>query len=286
MFSVVLDAVLHPCAKAAAEATFESLRALVVDCQRAGLLARHEPLTAARIAWAHVHGITELARRRQFAFETRKEILDFAAMAGDGPLRILDAGSGVTYFPYLLCSHLAHAQVTCCDSNSAYERMFAAINERTPGSRVTFKTALLQSLPLEDASQDAICCISVLEHTDNYRAILGEFRRVLRPGGLLALTFDLSLDGRFKLSRGQAGELLGAIGEMYTIPGVDVNKELARLDQRGEILSTDLVRRTEPALLPWKYPLLLAIKDLLSGKGWTGGFRSKSVFCLEARKLG
>jgi ubiquinone/menaquinone biosynthesis C-methylase UbiE len=225
------------------------------------------------------------SRRWEYPFSAQK-ILDFAATAGDRPLRILDAGSGVTYFPYFLCSHLPNASVTCCDSNLAYERMFAAINERTPASRVTFKTAFLQSLPLEDASQDAICCISVLEHTDNYRAVLGEFRRVLRPGGLLVMTFDLSLDGRFKLSRAQAAELLGAIGEMYTIPGVDVNKELARLDQRDEILSTDLVRRTEPALLPWKYPLLLAIKDLLSGKGWTGGFRSKSVFCLEARKLG
>lgn len=223
------------------------------------------------------------SRRWEYPFSAQK-ILDFAASAGGETVRILDAGSGVTYFPYMLCSHLPRAQVTCCDSNSAYERMFAAINEQTPGSRVTFKTALLQSLPLEDASQDAICCISVLEHTDNYRAILSEFRRVLRPGGLLVLTFDLSLDGRFKLSRDQATELLSAISEMYKISGVDVNKDLARLDHPGEILSTDMVRRTEPELLPWKYPKLMAIRDLLSGKGWTGGFRSKSVFCLEARK--
>jgi AcrR family transcriptional regulator len=81
MFSVELDPHLHPSAKAAADASFESLLALVVDCQRAGLLPRYEPLTAARIAWAHVHGITELARRRQFGFKTRKEIVDFASTA-------------------------------------------------------------------------------------------------------------------------------------------------------------------------------------------------------------
>ena len=63
--------------------TNEALLVLVVDCQRAGLLPRYEPRTAARIAWAHVHGITVLARRRQFGFKTRKEIVEFAAIATD-----------------------------------------------------------------------------------------------------------------------------------------------------------------------------------------------------------
>jgi AcrR family transcriptional regulator len=81
MFSVELDPDIHPSAKAAADASFESLLALVVDCKRAGLLPRYDSNTAARIAWAHVHGITELARRRQFGFKTRKEIVDFTSIA-------------------------------------------------------------------------------------------------------------------------------------------------------------------------------------------------------------
>jgi AcrR family transcriptional regulator len=81
MFSVELDPDTDPSAKKAADASFESLLALVVDCQRDGFLARYEPHTAARIAWAHVHGITDLARRRRFGFKTRKEIVDFTAMA-------------------------------------------------------------------------------------------------------------------------------------------------------------------------------------------------------------
>lgn len=81
MFSIELDPDIHPSARAAGDASFESLLTLVVDCQRAGLLRRYEPRTAARIAWAHVHGITELARRGQFAFKTRQEILDFTAIA-------------------------------------------------------------------------------------------------------------------------------------------------------------------------------------------------------------
>ena len=226
------------------------------------------------------------SRRWEYPFCERK-VAAYAnekglGAAGQPGLRILDAGSGVTYFPYLVCSELPGAQVVCCDSNAAYVGMFDAINRGEQKARVTFKTAMLQELPLETGSMDVVCCISVLEHTDNYRAILGEFGRVLKAGGVLVLTFDLSLDGKFKLSRREAEDLLAAIGEKFEV-GWDARGELARMDNREGILSTDYVRKTEPELLPWRYPKLMAMRDLLGGKGWTGGFRSKSVFCMEAR---
>ncbi len=39
-----------------------------------------------------------------------------------------------------------------------------------------------------DASLDAILCLDVLEHVPDFRAALGEFARVLKPGGALLLT--------------------------------------------------------------------------------------------------
>jgi Tetracyclin repressor-like, C-terminal domain len=80
MFSVELDLDLYPSAREAADRSFESLLTLVVNCQRAGLLRHYEPRAAARIAWAQVHGITELARRRQFGFKSRKEAVDFTSI--------------------------------------------------------------------------------------------------------------------------------------------------------------------------------------------------------------
>jgi hypothetical protein len=53
--------------------------------------------------------------------------------------------------------------------------------------------------------------------------------------------------------------------------------------QKSGILTTDHIRETAPDLLPWKYPMLKAAHDLMTGHGWTGGFRSKSVYCLSAR---
>jgi SAM-dependent methyltransferase len=222
------------------------------------------------------------SRRWEYPFAAQRAI-EFGKDRS-GPVRILDAGSGVTFFPYYLCQNLPQAQVSCCDSNPSYPPMFAAINSRTDHARVSFVEAALQNLPLRDGDLDGICCISVLEHTDNYGQILREFARVTRREGLLVLTFDLSLDGRFPLSRDQASRLLQTVAEYYCVDGVYLDQELARMDARDTILSTDNVKRTEPQLLPWRHPMAKAVHDLIKGHGWTGGFRSKSIFCLDARR--
>ena len=149
------------------------------------------------------------SRRWEYPFAAQR-VIEFAEQQPDGPVRILDAGSGVTYFPYFLCSEIARAQVTCLDSNPSYHEMFGLINPAMGETvaRVKFMEAMLQKMPLPDGSFDAVCCISVLEHTDNYDEILDEWSRVLRPGGLLVLTFDLSLDGKFEVPKSQAADLL------------------------------------------------------------------------------
>jgi SAM-dependent methyltransferase len=224
------------------------------------------------------------SRRYEYPYVGEK-VLDFArSQPPDRDLAILDAGSGVTFFDYFLGDELPNARVVCVDYDNSYHAMFKAINDATPGSRVRFVEAPLQNLPQPDGAFDSVCCLSVLEHTDHYGQIIKEFSRVVRTGGQLVLTFDLSLDGKFPLSREQASDLLAHVSEYFTIQDIDAQSELAAMDSPGEILSTDHVRRTAPHLLPWKYPLLKGVHDLIKGHGWTGGFRSKSVFCLDARR--
>jgi SAM-dependent methyltransferase len=43
-------------------------------------------------------------------------------------------------------------------------------------------------LPLEDGAFDLVLCAEVLEHVRDVQLLLSEIRRVLRPGGTLALT--------------------------------------------------------------------------------------------------
>jgi SAM-dependent methyltransferase len=224
------------------------------------------------------------SRRWEYPFVTQRVIQFAQQQNSDSALRVLDAGSGVTFFPYYLRKEIPRSEITCFDSNNTYHPMFAAVNNTMGETRVKFVEGLLQKLPFENDSFDAVCCISVLEHTGNYIGILDEFARVLRSGGLLVLTFDLSLDGKFELPKNVAAELLTALSNKFVVPSdVDLHKELNRMDDpaRERILTTDHIRDTQPDLLPWKHPTLKAVHDLVTGHGWTGGFRSKSVYCLD-----
>jgi len=223
------------------------------------------------------------SRRWEYPFAAER-VLAFAREMGNRPIKMLDAGSGVTYFPYLLCERIPNLSVICSDYNASYEPVFEGINRAVSNSRVEFRDGLLQKLPVGDGEIDILCCISVLEHTGDYPAAVAEFARVLRPGGLLVLTFDISLDGKFKLSEVDARQVLSEVRRRFVVEeGMDFEGELKRVQERDGILSTELVKRTEPELLPWKWPMLMGLRDLMSGKGWTGGFKSKTIFCLSGR---
>src|SRR5439155_1986306 len=201
------------------------------------------------------------SRRWEYPFVAQR-VIEFARkQAEDKPFRLLDAGSGVTYFPYFIRAEVPPAEVTCFDSNPSYHPIFAAVNQTMGESKVKFEEGWLQKLPFGDDSFDAVCCISVLEHTSNYAEILDEFARVLRPGGLLVLSFDLSLDGRFELPRAVAADLLSELSRKFTPPPtIDLQKELAKMGkrEREKRLTTGYMRQTQPDLLPWKHQMLKA----------------------------
>jgi ubiquinone/menaquinone biosynthesis C-methylase UbiE len=91
----------------------------------------------------------------------------------------------------------------------------------------------------------------VLEHCDDYSAIVDEFHRVLCPGGLLALTFDISLDGRWEIPRAKAEDLLRDVTRRFASEdGTDL---LRRLESGPveSILSTYYAQKNDPGSLPW-----------------------------------
>ncbi len=53
---------------------------------------------------------------------------------------------------------------------------------------LTFMRASGLELPFADASFDKVICAEVLEHIPDYRAMVAEIRRVLKPGGSLAVS--------------------------------------------------------------------------------------------------
>lgn len=108
------------------------------------------------------------------------------------PLRILDYGSGVTFFPFAV-SRLG-CDVTCIDVDLVCERdMNRAIVEFGDG-RVHFQRTDGRTIPFPPSYFDAVYSVSVLEHIAEPCLLLPEFSRVLRDGGELLLTLDVDLD--------------------------------------------------------------------------------------------
>lgn len=244
----------------------------------AGLVRRHA------LRWGK-HVMRHWSRRWEYPYVAERVAALAGGHPGDRQLAVLDAGSGVTFMPYYLCDRRRDLRITCVDSVGSYQQAFERINRAVGADAVTFIPAKLQDMPLEPDSFDAIYCVSVLEHTGDYAAVLDEMLRVLRPGGELILTFDISLDGKDDISPALTRELLGMILQRFQCPSdTDPLAELDRLGEPMTILSTDAVRTVDPSLLPWKWPMLKSLYDVLRGRGWTGGFFSLACYCLHARK--
>src|SRR6185437_8074850 len=111
------------------------------------------------------------SRRWEYPFEVQK-VMEYVAKQPDRPLLMLDGGSGVTYVPYKLVDRSPNLSVICCDTNTSYAPMFEAISKTLGNTRVGFQEAALQHLPYPDGGIDILCCMSVLEHTDNYGQIV------------------------------------------------------------------------------------------------------------------
>jgi SAM-dependent methyltransferase len=129
--------------------------------------------------------------------------------------RVLDFGSGVTFFPFVLAAE--GLWVEAVDVDPVVERDLGRAIELMPCSpgRVSFTRCSQDHIPLEDASVDAAFSISVLEHvSDPGRAVL-EVARVLAPGGLFVVTMDVCVEGWLQLKPGPFRRLMNLLEERF-----------------------------------------------------------------------
>lgn len=123
--------------------------------------------------WQRVHGV----RRLELAVLTR--YLDLASGQ-----RILDVGSGKGAF----CGQLARAgyAVVGVDPSGAATRI--ARSYVNPDG--AFVLGAGESLPFSSGRFDRAVSVCVLEHTKDDTRVLEEVHRILKPGGVFALTVD------------------------------------------------------------------------------------------------
>jgi SAM-dependent methyltransferase len=142
------------------------------------------------------------------------------AWANLSPLRgrFLDAGSGVTFFPFVFSA--GGFEVVCCDADTdelGYRERFASANALT-GCPVRYEECLLEEMSFPAGFFDAAACISVLEHVPHSRAAIVEsLARVVRPGGRVVITCDVDLRRTEGLLLEDASDLLVEFGRHFEL---------------------------------------------------------------------
>jgi ubiquinone/menaquinone biosynthesis C-methylase UbiE len=132
----------------------------------------------------------------------------------------LDAGSGVTPFAHVFAEHGINAKA--CDGNPILIESLKQIHpEAIYGSYVDYSTQDLTATHFPDNTFDAVSCVSVLEHipAPYDQVALRELFRILKPGGLLAVTVDFT-PGNGTVNKSRLG--------YYT-------QRIARLIQQGNV---------------------------------------------------
>ena len=205
----------------------------------------------------------------------------------DDEIRILDAGSGCTFFPYYLSYKYANCRLCCCDYDSSLTPTFTEINkdmqEMHARARVEFNVCDLASLGYKDNYFNIIYYISVLEHANNSDDIIRQFKRVLEPNGLLIVTFDISLDSKSPITVGVAQDLLSMIDNTFNVTNPNCQEVLIDV-QKPDILTTEFARNLNKKLLPWELTWKSFFMQLRGLKLPKRPFFNLTIFCGVWRK--
>jgi ubiquinone/menaquinone biosynthesis C-methylase UbiE len=108
--------------------------------------------------------------------------------------RGLEIGAGTGYFSLNLLKQGILSEVTCTDVSSGMLETLAASAERL---HLDAETAVCdaENLPFESSTFDVVFGHAVLHHIPDLERAFSEFRRVLKPGGLVAFCGEPSRTG-------------------------------------------------------------------------------------------
>jgi ubiquinone/menaquinone biosynthesis C-methylase UbiE len=114
-----------------------------------------------------------------------------AALATRSAARLLDVGCGTGRFLREVKANYPRLDVTGLDLSPHY--LAVARDELRSWSRARFVVGAAEAMPFADAQFDAITCIYLFHELPPgvRRSVVGEIRRVLRPGGMLVFVDSL-----------------------------------------------------------------------------------------------
>jgi len=194
---------------------------------------------------------------------------------GKSKVKMLDAGAGWGFFPYFLQLNFPNVEIKCSD----YDPKLKQLYEKTNNGSLTVDIADMREMPYEDDTFDVIYCISVLEHTKDYDKIIQEFKRILKPGGTLIITFDISLDGEKEISIPGAKKLAHSLETNFK-----ASKKFNPEEIGESIVTTAYIKENKPEALPWKLTLLTSVYYFLTTGKKAKDFYNLAFFCSTYKK--
>jgi len=100
----------------------------------------------------------------------------------------VDMGSEISPMPWLIA--LLGAKVTLIETDSQWIPVWKELKARLQVD-LHWHIVTDENLPVSDASVDVVTSFSVIEHQPDKRKVIDEIDRVLKPGGILAISFDI-----------------------------------------------------------------------------------------------
>lgn len=130
----------------------------------------------------------DLAPIDEFHIRGRQATLELAEAIGlDAGARVLDVGSGLGGASRCLAAGFG-CHVTGVDLTPEYCEVATLLAQRTGlGARVQYRQGDATALPFADGSFDVVWTQHVAMNVEDKRTLYREMRRVLRPGGALAI---------------------------------------------------------------------------------------------------
>lgn len=146
----------------------------------------------------------------------RQRCLDLLSELPAGA-KVVDAGAGPATFVEDLLNR--GFEVTATDiAPSMVEE-----GRKRYGNRALFEVASAEALPLKDNSQDAVTAMGLMEYLNNEPRVLNEFFRVLKPNGLLVVTYpNYYSPARAwdRVTHWLAKPIIGLLGKRHAVSGV------------------------------------------------------------------
>lgn len=178
---------------------------------------------------------------RQGLLHGRERVLEHVSLPQGS--RFLDAGSGSGWVARTVAATFPQSSIIGIDLNPTYVDYARRLGQAEGLDNLTFVAGDLQVLPFDDGSFDQVWSQFVLYFVPDPEAVLREFRRVTKPGGLVCVAFHDEPLGRLDPPDPELDEAGRRIRQ--AILGKFESRQVPMMFQRAGLVDVDVEIETD-----------------------------------------